>query len=396
MKTIVCLLVTILISSALWGCTGTPEEQAADWPESSLRATDFPETDVIMETAFEVYGPEDKVITHILINTGNDGVAFDESFILEFDSDGTWLEVPLREEAGKSEKFTLPGMQACTVYINLSLFKGPLPEGRYRIVRMVGGVLHQAEFMIASSRIDAREMTFGHAPLSSIPIEYDGIDAQGDGYYTIIEDGVFNQEALLFFADRVHLGVPAKLRTVMHENDGAVLIRDIIFAPDNDGIGRFFVILADSRKIVNAEWQVTERVYSNMSIVKVGNRHKVCLSNYVSHLQDAPAGAPFELLSPNTVDNIDLIATVELRTEENVKALPYMFLIFGPDSKTYAAIERGGKKFGFDVSKMDMRPASQDVTLMTIKWISAAQIVVSGHHADGSLYQETYELGTAN
>jgi len=399
MKKIVCLLVTILISSALWGCAETVAEREIDWPESTYKATDFSESGVIMEMAFEIYGPEDLVVSHILINTGPEPVTFDDSFNLEYYMDGKWLRIPLLSEPEKGESYTLPGLQACKVYVNLSLFDGPLPEGRYRVVRVVGGALHQAEFILADSRIDAREMSFGHSPLISLPSDYDGIDAVDDGYYTIIEDGVFNQEALLFFADRVHLGVPAKLRTVMHAPDGAVLIRDIVYAPDFEGNDRFLVVYADSRRMAGTEWLVTESVYSNLSIAKIGNKHKVCLSNYVSHILDAPAGAPFELLSPNTSDNIDLVATVELRTEENVKALAHKFLIFGPDGESFAVIERGGNTFGYrfgGASETGIAPDSQGVTLKTIKWVSATQFNVFGQYSDGQSFQTTYELGTAN
>jgi len=264
-------------------------------------------------------------------------------------------------------------------------------------VRKVGNALQKAEFAIAGVRIDAREMTFGHKPLSSLPADYDGIDAQNDGYYTILEDGVFNQEVVQFFCDRVHLGVPAKLRTVMHTAGGAVHVRDIIFAPDSDGNSRFFVILDDSRRTVDSEQLIIESVYSSLSVAKVGNKHKVCLSNYVSHIGDAPAGAPLELLSPDAADNIDLVATIELRTEENVLSLPHKFLVYGPDDESFVTIARGGKTFGYSTpggAKTGIEPGQAGVTLTVIKWVDNTQLSLFGVTADGQIYQGTYEIET--
>ena len=394
-KTIGRLLV-LLLCGTLWGCAQQdPAEQEINWAVSPHNNENFAETGVIMEMAFEVYGSDDPSVSYILINTTLDPVTFDDEFSLEHNLDGAWLTVPFISESNQNETYTLPGLQACKIDVNLSLFKAPLPEGSYRIVRKVNGSLHMAEFALAGQRIDARDMTFGHAPLSSLPADYDGHDAQNDGYHTILEDGVYNQEAVQFFADRVHLGVPAKLRTVMHTNEGAVLVRDIIFAPDPDWHGRFIVILDDSRRAIDSEQLLTERIYSNMSIAQVGNKRKVCLSNYVSHIKDAPAGAPFELISPDAADNIDLVATVELRVEELSASQPYMFLIYGPDGESFATITRGGMTFGYksgDVYNADMQPAQTGITLTAIKWMSETQLLLSGVMADGQLYQFNYDI----
>jgi len=399
-KTTGCLLVLFIFCGTLWGCSERePAAQAIDWPESPYSNSNFAETDIIMEMALEVYGSEDNEIAYILINTGMDPVSFTGEFSLEFNNDGLWLSVPFAAETDLSEIYTLPGMQACKIELPLSFFRDPLPEGLYRIVRNVGRDLKTAGFTIEERRMDIHDMTFGHTPLSSLPADYDGHDAQNDGYYTIIEDGVYNQEAVQIFADRAHLGVPAKLRTVMHTAEGAVLIRDIIFAPgpDSDSPGRFIVVLDDSRRTTDSEQLLTERVYSNLSIAQVGNKRKVCLSNYVSHILDAPPGAPLELISPNAADNIDLVATVELRVEELVSSLPYMFIVYGPDGKSFATTSRGGKTFGYqygDIAMTDIRPDQSGLTLTVIKWMSGTQFLLYGTMPDGKIYEFTYEIET--
>jgi len=58
---------------------------------------------------------------------------------------------------------------------------------------------------------------------------------------------------------------------------------------------------------------IPDAEYSFMSIIKVDNKKKVCLSDYRNYETEAPEGAPYELLSPAAPDNIDLVATVEMR-----------------------------------------------------------------------------------
>jgi len=399
MKTAGRLLVLFLLCGVLSACAGPQPDLPGNWPESGLAGADFSDAGVIMEMAYEVYGPENIVISHILINTGPEPVTFDDLFSLEFYHEDAWRVVPQVVETDENETYMLPGFQACKVYINLSLFPSPLPEGLYRVTRVVGGRVHSAEFKLADKRIDARIMGFGIAPLSSLSPEYDGIDAQKDGYYTIIEDGVFNHEALQFFCDRVYLSVPAKLRTVMHSPGGAVLIRDIVFAPDALGNDRFFVTLDYSRGAGEGGTGsfLKEAVYSSLSVAKWGNKNKACLSNYVSHIDDAPPGAALELLSPDTADNIDLVATIELRTEEKVADRPYMFLVFGPDSESYAVIERGGETFGYKAGGnflMGIEPDIAGITLTVIKWLDENELALFGITADGKVVQTSYQPGT--
>jgi len=395
-KTIGILLVLFVFCGALWGCGGSDAASQTDsWPKSPHADSDFSEGCVIMETALEAYGPGDTVISYVIINTGSDPVSFDDEFRLEYYLDGTWLTVPFINEVEPGDAYILPGMQASRIDVSLALFRAPLPEGLYRIVRMVGNSLVAADFAIAGERSNVRDMLFGHVPLSTIPEDYDAIDAQNDGYYTILEDGVYNQEVLQFFTDRVHLGVPAKLRTVWHTPGGAVLVRDVIYDPHPDGHGRFIVILCDSRRIGGDTQLLTEQVYSSLSIVKVGNKRKVCLSNYVSHITDAPAGAPYELMTPDASDNIDLVATMELRVEENALTLPYKFLIYGPDGSSYASISKDGTSFSYktrNAEGADIKPDQSGVTIKVIKWTGSEQLSLFGAAANGQSWQYTYDI----
>jgi len=319
-KTIGALIVLFLFCGALWGCAAPHEDTGIDWPESPYQNEDFSASGVLMETAYEAYGPDDKVVSYILINTTAIPVVFDDDFSLEYSEDGVWLTAPVISDEGQKGTYTLQGHEMCRINILLSLLDADLPEGQYRIVRKAGGALYKAEFRIADKRSDVREMDFGYEPLSSLPVNYDGIDAQKDGCYTIVEDGVFNRDAVQFFTDRVYLDIPAKLRTVMLTDEGDVLVRDIIFDPDpEEGTGRFlvvFMIPENSNTAQNPGLSLTEHPYDYLSIAVIDDRSKACLSDYVSYADEAPEGAPLELLSPGVPDNIDLIATLELRTEE--------------------------------------------------------------------------------
>jgi len=271
-----------------------------------------------MEMAYEVYGADDKTVSYTITNTGMDPVTFDSGFSLEYNDNDIWKAVPFAAQQDTSETYTLPGLQMCAVEIDMGMFGPGLPEGGYRIVRTIGDVLSKAEFAISDQRIDALDMSFGFVPLDSLPPDYDAADAQNDGCYTLMEDGPKNQDAVSRFADKASFGVPAKLRTMMLGDGGGAVIRDIVFAPLPDGTSRFLVTTDGSR--APASPGITEATYSYLSLAKVGNKSKACLSDYMSYSDQAPDGAPLELLSPGTPDNIDLVATIQARTETALAA----------------------------------------------------------------------------
>jgi len=390
------ILLMLLFCAVLMGCTASaPENQQLNWPQSPYQDSDFDKTDILMEMALEVYGIDDENVAYVLFNSGANQVVFTDEFSLEYYTDEDWLTIPFAAEISQNSGYTLPGLQMCKIDVSISLFEAPLPEGQYRIVRKVNNALYKAEFAIAEERIGVFDMKFGHTPLMSLPADYDGIDAQNDGIYSIREDGVFNQEAVRFFADKVHLGVPAMLRTVMHTDEGAVLVRDIIFVPDPDGPGRFFVTLDDSRRTSGSEQLLTESVYSFMSIAQIGNKRKVCLSNFVSHIGDASEDTPYELISPDAADNIDLVATIELRVADNTEALPYLFLNYSPGGESYATISRGGLTFGYKtegIVETDLRLEQEGSRFFDIQWTGDMQLLLSGNTSDGEFFQYTCEI----
>ena len=380
----------------LAGCAETAEDPPPaedEWPSSSHTEDSFTPSKVLMEMAFDTYGENDEIISYTITNTTMHPITFDGDFSLEFNRNGNWVIVPFAGEINETETNTLPGMQMCLIEVNLSLFVPNLPLGEYRIVRMIEDDLLKVEFEIAETSISVRDMSFGFEPLSSLSPDYDAIDAENDGCYVLMEDGPKNQDVVQRFADRVSLNVPAKLRTVMLAEDGGTLIRDIIFDPLSNGNGRHSVITDASRTTVNID--VSEDTYSFLSIAEIGNKNKVCLSNYLSYSLYAPIGAPLELISPNSPDNIDLVATVEMRTEAKLEALTNKFLIFGPDGLSFATISRSGNTFGYFIGgeeQVDIPVTENGVTLDSIKWMSDKQLLLIGTDSGGTNFQTTYDI----
>ena len=397
MKNTFLVALLVVLCSALIGCTKESEEppQAVEdaWASSSYSDSSFAPSYALMEMAFEAYGTNDTSVSYTITNTKMDSIVFDGDFSLEFNRDGTWVTVPFVAELEKGEPDTLPGLQMCLVEVDMALFGPDLPIGKYRIVRTIGEDLLKAEFMISETRIAVKDMSFGFEPLTSLSPDYDATDAENDGCYVLMEDGPMNLDVIQRFADKIYLGVPAKLRTAMLAEDGGTLIRDIIFEPLSDGYGRYSVITDASRTTVNID--TAEDTYSFFSVAEVGNKKKVCLSNYASYSLYAPVGAPLELISPDSPDNIDLIATTELRIEESQEASLNKFLVFGPNELSYATISRSGNTFGYLINgeeKIDIPAGDSGSKLDDIQWMSDKQLLLTGTNAGGESFQITYEI----
>ena len=401
-KNIFLFAILTVFSLALIGCTETapqPEEETSAASPHSDSA--FSQSGILMEMAFEVYSVEDNTVSYTIANKTMETVTFDNEFSLEFYDDTAWTVVPFVAEINEGDMNTLPGLQMCLVEVDLSLFGSDLPIGIYRIVRLIGDELVQAEFGISTSRISVSDMGFGFEPLLSLPADYDAADAEKDGVYILMEGEPKNQDAVQHFVDRVSLSVPAKLRTIMLSEEGGTLIRDITFEPLSDEQGQYSVVTDTSRATVRADEtealtpDESEATYSFLSIALVENKKKVCLSNYVSYSADAPEGAPLELISPNSPENIDLIATVEMRTEEKLGAYANRFLAFGPDGHSYATISQSGNTFGYfvGVDEINNVPVPEGfASLDGIEWMSDTRLLFFGTNADDESHEATFEI----
>ncbi|MDL2225128.1 hypothetical protein LJC20_02835 [Eubacteriales bacterium OttesenSCG-928-M02] len=381
----------------LWGCgpTGPAESR---WEKSTYTEETFTvDSTIAMAMVYQGYGLEDRVISYTLTNEGTEPIAFDDTIGLEYFLEDTWRVVPLRSEAGTGEERVLEGMQACRVDVDLSLFAvTAFPQGRYRLVRQAGDSMLMAEFSLGEARITAQEMDFGYAPLASLPAEYDATDAQNDGCYTIAEGGVYHQEKVQYFLDKASLGVPAMLRTVMVVEEGMV-VRDILFDPDGDDIGRFIVATETFHPETGPSQAPSQKIYGHMSIARVENKRKVCLSNYVSYAGDAPEGAEREIVSPGVADNIDVVATMELRVEEAIQRLGHQLLVFGPDGLSHASLRLEESAFTVKLGEESQQvslPADVAMALTGIGWKSDSQLTLSGTTADGTSITRTYDIAT--
>ena len=392
-------VLAIAFAGMLCGCAaaGPPQGPGADWAASAQPDEIPPSSNVLMEMAYDTYGTADQAFSYTLTNTSMDTVTFDSAFSLEYSSDGKWLVVPFKAGFTASGTKDLPGMQMCRIDIDTSVFDSALPLGDYRIIQMAGDETLAAEFTLADQRADARDMNFGYEPMASLPADYDDVSAESDGCYTIADNGVTNSDRLQRFADKVSLGVPDRLRTViMLSDNGGAIVRDIVFDPSPDGNSRFFVEYDKSR--ITDSQPASEQEYSYLSIAMDGYKKKLCLSNYISYTGSAPAGAPLEIISPNVSENIDLIATVEQRTEKNTVEMPYICLVYGSDGVSYAAIQKNGTVFDCKSGgtlKTYSFPDNSGVTLNGVKWLSDTVLSLSGVMADGQSYQTDYDLEAA-
>ena len=248
-------------------------------------------------------------------------------------------------------------------------------------------------------------------------------DGEEDG--DAVKTSPFNRDILQQFMDKAWLGVPAKLRTFILPEEGEPQIRDIVFSPSPEGYGRYFVAYKDASADGDTEGtdaadaaetpdgtDDTENpdapeipadqeaavgpgpIYSFLSVAWVGGVSKICLSNYVSHKDGATEEAPLELVSPETRDDPDMVATTEYRMEESLSALPHFYLAFAADGVSWVSIIQGGGSFSYkcgDVQKASISPGNVSVKFTGAAWISPTRFSLEGDTADGQSYSAVYD-----
>lgn len=141
-------VVILFLAAVLLGCRENPDKQLKKEAEQK---TAFEQKGVVMETEKAEYAPDKGEITYAIFNNSGQEVMFSKHFTLEKQINETWRSVPFKEGVAFIEVALMiaPG-ESVSETIPLHLFKQPLSEGRYRIVKKISGRNVAAEFQIVN------------------------------------------------------------------------------------------------------------------------------------------------------------------------------------------------------------------------------------------------------
>lgn len=105
--------------------------------------------EVSMSTEQAAYPVGTDQLTVLLKNKSEEDYYYGKAFSLEKEEDDQWFVVPFEEGAAFIEIAILLGSgEETTETIDLSLFKGELATGKYRVLKEIAGETVAAEFLI--------------------------------------------------------------------------------------------------------------------------------------------------------------------------------------------------------------------------------------------------------
>ncbi|WP_046175675.1 immunoglobulin-like domain-containing protein [Domibacillus indicus] len=135
-----------LLCLGLAACGKNPDEQLE---EAKQQAVPAEHKEISMKAGQNSYPPDEETISIEIQNSSKQEVMYGKHFTMDKKVDGVWRTVPFEDGAAFIEValFIPPGEMAVEE-VTLSLFKQPLSEGIYRIVKTVGGESLAAEFSI--------------------------------------------------------------------------------------------------------------------------------------------------------------------------------------------------------------------------------------------------------
>ena len=241
MKRLTAMILSILL---LVGCSAQEREQEAEKKEETKQEQVAPQTSASetteseensllrMEMEHDVYDPSLKSFTYFIHNDSEEPVEFGAAYAIEQWKDGKWQGLKQKDNvAFPAILYWVQSGGAMALKCGFSGYKGTQRDGRYRLVKEVGGEILYAEFELGESPYSA-ETPYGFGLLEDLPKEYSAeVAAETDVVFSA--EGIRNIEAVEAFLNKTGLGVDGQLRTVQDYGEGAPLVTDIIYEKDH-------------------------------------------------------------------------------------------------------------------------------------------------------------------
>ncbi len=204
-----------------------PEETNS--PHTPSAEADRGEGGVVFRTQYPVYDKSCTYVSTVIENHGEETLEFGAEWHLERLEKGEWRKVAFMDEMTWIQPLYMVMPDGYYIdHCSLSIFKKPLTEGEYRVVKKISGKVHTAAFTIGASPVTAAS-PHGFTPLDRLPADYSPEDAVADGVVVCGRNGVENADKIeAFFRNANAHNWRGQLRIARFTTEGGMILTDVI------------------------------------------------------------------------------------------------------------------------------------------------------------------------
>ena len=357
-----------------------PESPQSDNFIQSLAPSRYSDRDfdttgaVLFQTEYPVIDKGMENICYTIENNSGKDLEYGSEYVLEFQKDEQWYEVPFPENAAfDSVAYLLQKDHMSGGILNLNWMDFTYVDGQYRIVKQIGDYLLKAEFSMGESAITP-ETPFGYAALEELPAEYNIDNAIADGVVVFGYRENYNTERFKTFLIKAKLGLPAMVRIGFSTCEGDPVFYDIKRNVTEGGMEWYTLYHDSCRDMFSAEKDrvITERNYSYLvtdgETIFLSNfaeyreeekffeesRSLVYIGSYIGEYYDKGTGKKSEKnIDTGAADpsGQEMISLVEELTEKRLKGNTTRYKSFSPGGSYYVCLNEeqlnGSTSFGY-------------------------------------------------
>lgn len=345
--------------------------------------------DVTLTLEHPVYSTNVRTIWFWVENHGTQEVTYGEPYTLEVWRDDAWHTIPF----WNAETFTLisyrlePGESRATS-IRLGAFDHVFEEGRYRVVKDIGGD-RVGEFTLGPSDISLTTPA-GFGSLESLKPDYDRIAAHQDGVLVLSLDGRVSDSALVTqWLKKAAAGMPAMLRMMYFTVEGDPTVLDLHY--DLYGNGEWTCRIDDSRDHWGNRAGITETLYGYL----VTDGEALYLSDCASYdlLDQYPDARTREILPAGSCSAAQL-QLVQDQTQRRLDGNTTRCTVYSPGAAWNASLAEG-LEFAFGSAgsgEVQTLQVPDGVRLDGLWWLSGAQFLLRAETAGQSDYYAVFDV----
>ena len=294
-------LTAALLLSCLHACA-----RPAGTAPSPYGEEDFDQSgDVVLRVEYPVYDKSVSSYRYFVENHTGESLTFGPRYEIEVWRDGGWQSLPPAEDAAWSDQsYTAAPGETWENAFSFFPYDYTPADGRYRLVKEIGGVLCRAEFTIGAA--EGTE-DYGYEPLESLPEELGAGELDCDLVISAagaVTGGSAGRVAA--FLERAAARENAMLRLACYTIEGDPVLYDVIY--EN---GSFLLRRDTTRDTMAAQRGITERRYSFLA----ADGDYIYLTDYASLAEEDLRGREIQagrsaVLSRSWLENWEELAAL--------------------------------------------------------------------------------------
>lgn len=155
MKKSMTIICAAVLAVALAACAGNGPGASQTPPAVTLKASEYKNEDfdtsgdIIIKTAQDVYESDTTEVSYTITNTTSTECIYGKPYSIEVLLGGTWYQVPFPEGTGWDKiALILKANTTNTESFKLSELDYKFMEGKFRLIKEIGGKVYFAEFQM--------------------------------------------------------------------------------------------------------------------------------------------------------------------------------------------------------------------------------------------------------